>query len=35
LAEVVGEGIDGGDGVQACLDLDGSVAAGGADEFAD
>jgi hypothetical protein len=35
LAEVVGEGGGGGDGVRAGLNFDGAVAAGGLDEFAD
>jgi hypothetical protein len=35
LAEIVGEGVGGGDGARAGLDLDGAVAAGGADELAD
>jgi hypothetical protein len=35
LAEVVGEGLGGGDGLGAGLDLDGAVAAGCLDEFAD
>ena len=35
LAQVVGEGVGGGDGVRPGLDLDGAVAAGGLDEFAD
>ena len=35
LAEVVGEGVGGGDDVLAGLDLDGAVAAGGFDEFPD
>src|SRR6266516_2840129 len=35
LAEVVGEGVGGGDDVVAGLDLDGAVAAGGLDELAD
>jgi hypothetical protein len=35
LAEVVGERAGGGDGVRACLDLDGAVAACGLDEVAD
>ena len=35
LAEVVGEGVGGGDGVLAGLDLDGAVAAGGPDELPD
>jgi hypothetical protein len=34
-AEVVGEGVGGGDDVGACLDLHGAVAAGGLDELAD
>ena len=33
LAEVVGEGVGGGDGLSSGLDLDGAVAAGGLDEF--
>jgi hypothetical protein len=33
--EVVREGVGGDDGVAAGLDLNGSVAAGGLDEFAD
>ena len=35
LAEVVGEGVGGGDGLPSGLDLDGAVAAGGLDEFPD
>jgi hypothetical protein len=35
LAQVAGEGVGGGDGVRPGLDLDGAVAAGGLDEFAD
>jgi hypothetical protein len=35
LAQVVGQGVDGGDGAQAGLDLDGAVPAGGADELPD
>jgi hypothetical protein len=35
LAQVVGEGAGGNDGVRAGLDLDGAVAAGGLDELAD
>ncbi len=35
VAQVVGEGVGGGDGVGAGLDVDGAVAAGGLDEFAD
>jgi hypothetical protein len=35
LPEVVEESVGGGDGVRADLDLDGVVAAGGADEFPD
>jgi hypothetical protein len=35
FAEVTGQGVGGGDGVGAGLDLDGSVAAGSADEFPD
>jgi hypothetical protein len=35
LAEVVGEGVGGGDGVLAGLDLNGAVAAGGLYEFPD
>jgi hypothetical protein len=33
LAEVVGQGVGGGDGLPSGLDLDGPVAAGGLDEF--
>jgi hypothetical protein len=32
LAEVVGERVSGGDGLRACLDLDGAVTPGGLDE---
>jgi hypothetical protein len=35
FAEVAGEGVGGGDDVASGLDLDGAVAAGGADEFPD
>jgi hypothetical protein len=35
LAEVVGDGIGGGDGLPSGLDLDREVAAGGLDEFPD
>ncbi len=35
LAEVVGQGLGGGDGLGSGLDLDGAVAAGGFHEFAD
>ena len=35
LAEVVGQGLCGGDGAGSGLDLDSAVAAGSADEFAD
>jgi hypothetical protein len=35
LAEIVGERIGGGDGLPTGLDLDGAVAAGGADELPD
>ena len=35
LAEVVGQGVGGGDGVLAGLDLDGAVTAGGGDELPD
>lgn len=34
LAEVVGDGVGGGDCVRACLDLDGPVTAGCLDELA-
>jgi hypothetical protein len=34
-AEVVGSGVGGGEGLVACLDFHGAVAAGGADEFLD
>jgi hypothetical protein len=34
-SEVGGQGVGGGDGVRAGLDLDGAVDAGGLDEFAD
>ena len=33
VAEVIGQGVGGGDGVVAGLDLDGLVTAGGADEL--
>jgi len=32
-ADVVGEGVGGGDGLSSGLDLDGAVAAGGLDKF--
>jgi len=35
VAEVVGQGVGGGDRARAGLDLDGSVAACGADELLD
>src|SRR6185437_12280763 len=35
LAEVVGQGLGGGDGLGSGLDLDGAIAAGGPDELAD
>ena len=35
LVEIVGDGVSGGDGVRSGLGLDGAVAAGRADEFAD
>jgi hypothetical protein len=35
LAEIVGEGVDGGDGLPSGLDLYGPVAAGGLNEFPD
>ena len=35
LAEIVGERVGGGDGLPTGLDLDGAVAAGGADELPD
>ncbi len=35
LAQVVGDGVGGGDGVRSGLDLDGAVAAGCLDESAD
>jgi hypothetical protein len=35
LAEVVGDGVGGGEDVVAGLDFDGAVSAGGSDEFAD
>ena len=35
VAEVIGQGVGCGDGVVAGLDLDGAVAAGGADELPD
>jgi hypothetical protein len=35
VAEVVGQGVGGGEGMDSGLDVDGFVAAGGLDEFAD
>jgi hypothetical protein len=35
VAEVVGQGVSGGDGLPSGLDLDGAVAVGGLDEFPD
>ena len=35
LTEIVGERVGGGDGLPTGLDLDGAVAAGGADELPD